>query len=362
MTTEFYTLPISEVTELTRESVAIRFNVPEQLSGAFQFIQGQHLTLSTEINGEEVRRSYSICGDVNKQELQIGIKRVADGVFSNYAMDNLKVGMTLDVMAPQGHFYTQLNANSQKHYLCIAAGSGITPILSQIRSILTTEKNAKVTLVFSNKSTSLMMFREKLSFTKNEFIDRFQWINLFTSEQHEAEIFNGRITADKLASLDVKHIIALSDIDDVFICGPEEMVENITPFLQSQGLTDDHIHYELFFSDSAEKTSQKKQQQREAKFNDETSRVTVKLSGRRTGFDLSFKGDNILEAALYEGADLPFSCKAGVCATCKAKLIKGEVEMDQNHSLTDEEVADGMILTCQSHPLTSEVEVDFDVV
>jgi len=362
MTTEFYTLPIAEVTALTREAVAIRFKVPEQLKATFQFIQGQHLTLAADIEGEEVRRSYSICGDVNNQELQIGIKRVVDGTFSNYAIDNLKVGMTMEVMAPQGHFYTELNGNNQKHYLCIAAGSGITPILSQIRSILSSEKNAKVTLVFSNKSTSLMMFREKLSFTKNEYIERFQWINLFTSEQHEAEIFNGRISADKLAALDAKHIIVLDDIDDVFICGPEEMLDNVKPFLTSRGLNEGNIHYELFFSDSAEQKTKEKQEQREVKFGDETSKVTVKLSGRRTSFELSLKGDDILEAALFEGADLPFSCKAGVCATCKAKLIKGEVEMDQNHSLTDEEVADGMILTCQSHPLSAEVEVDFDVV
>jgi ring-1,2-phenylacetyl-CoA epoxidase subunit PaaE len=362
MTTEFYTLSISEVTTLTRESVAISFNVPEQLKESFKFIQGQHLTLAVEINGEEVRRSYSICGDVNKQELQIGIKRVVDGVFSNYAIDNLKVGMSMEVMAPQGHFYTELSTANQKNYLCIAAGSGITPILSQIRSILSTEDNANVTLVFSNKSTSLMMFREKLSFTKNEYIDRFQLINLFTSEQHEAEIFNGRISADKLSALDAKHIIALDKIDDVFICGPEDMLENIKPFLSSRSINEENIHYELFFSDSAEQKTIEKQQQRDSKFGDESSRVTVKISGRRTSFDLSLKGDDILEAAMFEGADLPFSCKAGVCATCKAKLISGEVEMDQNHSLTDEEIADGMILTCQAHPISAEVEVDFDVV
>jgi ring-1,2-phenylacetyl-CoA epoxidase subunit PaaE len=270
--------------------------------------------------------------------------------------------MTVEVMAPQGHFYTELSTTNQRHYLCIAAGSGITPILSQIRSILSTEAESKVTLLFSNKSTSLMMFREKLSFTKNEYIDRFQWINLFTSEQHEAEIFNGRISADKLAALDTKHILSLDNIDDAFICGPEEMVENIKPFLASSNINEDNIHYELFFSDSAEQKTIEKQQQRDEKFGDESSKVTVKISGRRTSFDLSLKGDDILEAAMFEGADLPFSCKAGVCATCKAKLIKGEVERDQNHSLTDEELADGMILTCQAHPISAEVEVDFDVV
>ncbi|PCJ50603.1 MAG: phenylacetic acid degradation protein [Gammaproteobacteria bacterium] len=362
MTSDFYTLTISEVTELTRESIAISFNVPDQLIKVFQFIQGQYLTLSMMIEGEEVRRCYSICCDVNKQTLQVGIKRVLDGVFSNYAMENFKVGMPIEVMVPQGNFYTELAENNQKHYLCIAAGSGITPILSQISSILSTEKNSSVSLIFSNKSTALMMFREKLSFIKNQYLNRFEWINLFTNEQHEADIFNGRISANKLAALNEKHLIAFDDINDVFVCGPEELLENITPFLESKGLTDNNIHYELFFSDSAEHKSKEKQQQREATFGDEASRVTVTLSGRQTSFSLPFKGQNILDAALYEGADLPFSCKAGVCSTCKAQLIKGEVEMDQNHSLTDEEVADGMILTCQSHPLSGEVDIDFDVV
>jgi len=362
MNTEFYELPITEVSELTREAVAIRFSVPEQLKQNFQFIQGQHLIFKATIDGEEVRRSYSICGNVKNQELQVGIKRVTDGVFSNYANDQLQSGMTLEAMTPQGHFYTELNENNQKHYLCIAAGSGITPIISQIRSILSIEQKSRVTLIFANKSTSLMMFRDKLSFTKNEYMDRFQWVNLFTSEQHEAEIFNGRITADKLADLDRTHVIQLEQIEEAFICGPEEMVKDVSPYLESRGLTDDHIHYELFYSDSAEKKSREKQQQRNKKFGDEVSKVTVKLSGRRTSFDLPMGGKNILDAALYEGADLPFSCKVGVCATCKAKLLKGEVDMDQNHSLTEEEIADGMILTCQAHPISADVEVDFDII
>ena len=362
MNTKFYTLEISEIIELTREAVAIRFAVPEDLKEIFHFTQGQHLIFKATINGEAVRRSYSICGNVKNQELQIAIKRVPEGIFSNYANEQLKVGMTLEVMAPQGHFYTSLKASNKKHYLCIAAGSGITPILSQIRSILSVEPDSRVTLIYVNKSTSLMMFRSKLCFTKNEFMDRFQWINLFTKEQHEAVIFNGRINTDKLEQLVKAHILNLASVDEALICGPESMVKEIIPYLESNGLAQQNTHYELFFSESAVEQSKEKQKQRNVKFGNETSLVTVKLSGRKTSFELPMGGGNILDAALYEGADLPFSCKVGVCATCKAKLLKGEVEMDQNHSLTADEIAEGMILTCQAHPTTAEVDVDFDVI
>ena len=361
MNTEFYPLEISELERLTREAVAIRFTVPEHLKTRFQFHQGQHIIIKTQIDGQEIRRSYSICGNVQHQELQIAIKRIPDGIFSNYANDHLQPGMSLEIMPPQGHFYTELDEDQEKHYLCIAAGSGITPILSHIRSILSIESRSRVSLIYANKSTTLMMFRNKLSFTKNQYMDRFQWVNLFTSEQQDAEIFNGRISADKLTQLNEKHVIQLKEIDEAFLCGPEEMIKEIMPFLESQGLTDNHIHYELFFADSAEKNMLKKQQQRSEQFDKEVSRVTVKLSGRKTSFDLPLGGANILDAALEEGADLPFSCKVGVCAACKSKLVKGSVDMDENHALTEDEVADGMILTCQSHPTSKAVEIDFDV-
>lgn len=193
-------------------------------------------------------------------------------------------------------------------------------------------------------------------------MDRFQWVNIYSSEQHEAEILNGRITAEKLSQLVEKHIIQIEGIDEVFLCGPEDMIAGITPYLESTGLTHEQIHYELFYSDSAKQQAVDKQKQRSEKFADEVSKVTVKLSSRRTSFDLPIGGGNILDAALEQGADLPFSCKVGVCATCKAKLLKGKVDMDQNHSLTNEEVAEGMILTCQAYPTSDDVEVDFDAI
>jgi len=361
MNTEFYSLVISKVTALTKESISVEFDCPEDLKQTFHYQQGQHLTLRCMINGEDIRRSYSICGDSRTQILEIGIKRIKDGVFSNYANQEFKVGMTVDVMAPQGHFYSQLNESNQKHYLCIAAGSGITPVLSQIRSIFSCEKNSRITLIFVNKSTNLMMFREQLSFIKNEHMNRFEWVNLYTLEQHELPIFNGRLSANKLSELDSAHIIDLNVFDEAFLCGPEAMVQDISGILEYHGLNHENVHFELFFADSAEENSELHQQQLSDKYGDQLSRVTVKISGRSSQFDLEFSGDNILDAALEQGADLPYSCKSGVCATCKAHLVKGKVEMDQNFSLTDDEVERNMILTCQSHPISAEVEIDFDV-
>ncbi|MDH5433565.1 MAG: FAD-binding oxidoreductase [Gammaproteobacteria bacterium] len=360
MSTKFYSLKIASVEALTSESVLLNFDVTADLKNEFQYHQGQHLTLRAEINGEDIRRSYSLCSSVDDQILQVAVKRIPDGIFSNYANESLSAGMTLDVMAPQGHFYTELDKNNAKSYLFVATGSGITPVISNILSILHNEPQSKVTLIYGNKTSSLMMFREKLSFIKNEYIDRFNWVNCFTKEENDAEILNGRISTDKLVAMESLKIIDSLSFDDVFLCGAESMIEELNQFFQGRNIADENIHYELFFAgDSADEVS-KKQQARAAKFTGKVSEVSVKVSGRKTIMSLPMDGDNILDAAMANGADLPFSCKGGVCATCKAKLVKGQVDMDRNHSLTEEEVSQGMILTCQAHPLSEEVEIDFD--
>lgn len=360
MSTEFHQLNILSVEKLTRDAVAVTFEVPQDLASEYQYKQGQHLTLKADIDGQDIRRSYSICNSVQDQKLTVGIKRIEAGIFSNYANESLKKGMTLEVMPPQGHFYTDLSADCCKNYLLIAVGSGITPNLSHIRSILEAEPQSRVTLIYGNKSTALMMFRDKLSFIKNAYLERFQWVNLFTKEESDAELFNGRINGEKLAALDKAHVIELKSYDDVFLCGPEEMITDVAEFLKQQGLSEESIHYELFFSGSAEEKAQQNQAERAEKYGEKTATVSVKVAGRKTTMELAMGGENILDAAMENGADLPFSCKGGVCATCKAKVIKGKVEMDLNHSLTEQEVDEGMILTCQAHPVSEEVEVDFD--
>ncbi|TQV71524.1 phenylacetate-CoA oxygenase/reductase subunit PaaK [Aliikangiella marina] len=360
MSTEFHQLTVSAVEKLTKDSVAISFDVPPELQNEYRYIQGQHITLKADINGQDTRRSYSICNSANEQRLTVGVKRIEEGLFSNYANEEVKVGMQMEVMPPQGHFYTEVTADNSKHYLLVAAGSGITPNLAHIQTILESEPNATVTLVYGNKSSALMMFRDKLSFIKSAYLERFQLVNLFTREESDAEIFNGRITAKKLVELDQARIINLSTVDDVFICGPEEMINEVAEFFKLNNLSEESIHYELFFAGSAEEKAQQSQQARAKKYGEKTSQVSVKVAGRKTLMDLQMGGQNILDAAMENGADLPFSCKGGVCATCKAKVVKGQVEMDLNHSLTEEEVAEGMVLTCQAHPVSEEVEIDFD--
>ena len=361
MSTEFHELTISSVERLTKDAVALSFDVPDSLKQEYQYIQGQHLTLKADIDGKDTRRSYSICNSVQDNQLTVGIKRIDNGVFSNYANDQLEAGMCLEVMPPQGHFYTELSASNQKHYLMVAVGSGVTPMLSHIETILEAEPASRVTLVYGNKSTPLMMFREKLCFLKNKFLTRLHWINLFTREENDAALFNGRISAQKLIDLHAAKVIDLDSVDDVFLCGPEQMINEVNQFFIANKKSEDSIHYELFFAGSAEEAANEKQAERAQKYGEKVANVSVKVAGRKILLELAMGGDNILDAAMEAGADLPFSCKGGVCATCKAKVVKGEVEMDMNHSLTPQEVEEGMILTCQAHPVSDEVEVDFDL-
>jgi len=360
MNTEFYPIKISKVERLTKDAVAIQFDLSTEMKKIFSYIQGQHITLRKQIDGQDIRRSYSICKGVNSDELQIGIKAIQDGVFSNYANTQLQAGMTIDIMPPQGHFYTELSPENNKHYFLIAAGSGITPMLSHIESILSIEPNSKVTLLYGNKKVPLMMFKDRLSFIKNKYMSRFQWINCLTDQDNEAEILNGRVSPEKIIQLHDSKLIDISSFDEVFICGPEDMTLAIAEAFKFWEMKPEKIHYELFFSGTAEKKAIKTQAERAEKFGHEAANISIKVAGRQTKFKLEKGGDNILDAAMEEGADLPYSCKGGVCATCKAKVIKGNVEMDLNHSLTEQEVKDGMILTCQAHPISDEVEIDFD--
>lgn len=361
MNTEFYPLTISKVERQTADSVAVNFTVPDELKEKFKYIQGQHLTLKADLNEQDIRRSYSICKGIDSQDLQVGIKAIEEGIFSNYANSELKAGMTIEVMPPQGHFYSELDENNQKHYLLVAVGSGITPMLSHIESIFAAEPKSKITLLYGNKRTPMMMFREKLCFLKNCYLERLNWINLFTKEENDAKILNGRISAQRIIDLDAAKLINIKSFDDVFVCGPEQMTLEIANAFEFWGFDKSQIHYELFFSGSAEETMKQNKAKRAEKYGKKTANVAVKVAGRKTLLELEMGGDNILDAAMENGADLPFSCKGGVCATCKAKVIKGEVEMDMNHSLTDQEVAEGMILTCQAHPVSDDVEIDFDI-
>lgn len=357
MSIHFHKLKVKEVNKETADCVSVLFDVPEELKETFQFKQGQSLTMRTFINGEEMRRTYSICSSPLENKWRVAIKKVDGGAFSSFANEHLKKGDHLEVMPPVGKFYVELKGTNNKNYLAIAAGSGITPVISIIKTTLQAEPLSKFTLIYGNRSRSSIIFFEELEALKNKYIDRFNFINVLSRERTETSIHSGRINQEKL--IELSKLINFNTADDIFICGPEEMIFCIKAFLEQKGIESKKIHFELFTV-----PGEKQSVINRAKSADNTgprSRITVRLDGRSFDFDLSFNNDTtILDAALQQGADLPFACKGGVCCTCKAKLTEGEVSMDVHWGLEEEEVEQGYILTCQSHPKTERVVVDFD--
>lgn len=354
---KFYALPIREVRPETREAVSIAFDVPPGLAEQFRFSQGQHLVVRAEVGGESVRRSYSICSAVNDGELRVAIKRVPGGVFSAYANEVLRPGQTLEVMPPAGRFGTPLVPERHGQYLAVAAGSGITPVLSIIKSTLEAEPHSQVTLLYGNRSSGSAMFRAALEDLKNRFIGRLNLIFVFSREQQDIDLYNGRIDANKCSELFARWL-KVPELDAAFICGPQEMTETVRDLLKEHGLPAERIHFELFAArDSAprRRTDLDAAQQAAA-----SSQVTVISDGRQLSFALPRNSLSILDAGNAHGADLPYSCKAGVCSTCKCKVLQGEVEMDSNHALEDYEVAAGYVLSCQCFPLSDTVVLDFD--
>lgn len=360
--TRFYPLTIADVRPETDTAVCITFTVPDEVKEKFRFIQGQFLTLKADINGEEVRRSYSVCSGVHDGCLRVGIKRVKGGKFSNYANDCFTVGQQIDVMPPQGNFYTELNSSHHNNYMCLAVGSGITPIISIIKTILQEEPESRVTLIYGNRRSNSVMFKDELSFIKNRYLDRLQWINIMDEEDQGSDLLNGRIDNKKGAALQKYKLIDISKTDHAFICGPEAMMSEVSRGFRASGMDDSCIHYELFANsaEDSEAVMQKSLQRKETYGEEKTSKVTVIADGRSIDFKLTTVGENILDAGINNGMELPYSCKAGVCSTCKCKLLKGDVDMDITHGLEPDEIENGYILSCQAHPISDEVVVDFD--
>src|SRR6187431_1476197 len=359
MSIHFYPLRIKKINKETDQCVSVEFEVPGSLTAAFQFTQGQSLTMRTNLAGEEVRRTYSLCSSPLDKRWTVAIKKVEGGVFSSFANENLKEGDELDVMEPVGKFYTELNPTNKKNYLAFAAGSGITPVISIIKTTLRTEPQSNFTLIYGNRSRSSIIFFEELEGLKNKFIDRFSFINILSRERTETPINFGRLDIGKLT--DLEKLIDYKKMDEIFICGPEEMIFCVKNFLEQKDISEKKIHFELFTTSGQKRKSGAESQESGVKEGPQ-SKITVKVDGRSFDFDLSLNSDTtILDAALKQGADLPFACKGGMCCTCKAKLTEGEVEMDVHWGLEHEEVEQGYILTCQSHPKTEKVVVDFDI-
>jgi len=358
MAVHFHSLKVKTIKKETPDCVSIVFQIPETLQKEFLFDPGQNITVKKIIDGEELRRSYSICAAPFENELKIAVKKVDGGKFSAYANDILQEGESIDVLPPTGKFSSAIESANKKNYLAFAAGSGITPVLSIIKSTLKIEPGSNFTLVFGNRSRSSIIFFEELEGLKNKYLQRFNFINILSRERTDVPLNYGRIDKNKLA--DLGKIIDYSNTDEFFVCGPEAMIFCVKDFLEAADIEKKKIHFELFTT-PGQKTIIAENTKAATEKTGPKSNITVKLDGRSFDFVLGFDNDSILDAALQQGADLPFACKGGVCCTCKAKLLEGEVKMDVNWGLEQEEIEQGFILTCQSHPVTPKVVVDFDI-
>lgn len=355
---QFHTITVADVYKETEDCSVVTFDIPTHLQEAFAFRQGQHLTLKTQLDGEEVRRSYSLCSSPVDQQWKVAVKQIPGGLFSSFVNTKLKAGDTLEVMPPSGKFGVAVDASSAKKYVVFAAGSGITPILSMIKTHLALEPEARVQLFYLNRTVKSIIFKEEIEQLRNQYFGRLEICYFLTKEQRDIELFNGRFTADKLKIL-TQTLIDVDTTDEVFICGPEEMIFLIRDSLVAAGLSRDKVHYELFVSGLTE--ADKKRMARLAEQQIDGVEVTIIDGGKEFHFTMTDDFDNILDAALNAGADLPFACKGGVCSTCKCKVEDGDVEMKVNYALEPDEVAQQLVLSCQAVPTTSAVKVNFDV-
>jgi len=353
---EFFKIKIADLDRSVEDSVTVTLSIPEDIKHKFEFKAGQFLTLQAQIDGESVRRSYSLCSAPFENIWQVGIRKIIGGKFSSFAYDDLKVDDEIEAAPPDGKFHIPLEPNSERVIAAFAAGSGITPMVSLIKTFLAKEPKTKVKLFYANKRVKTTMLKEELEALKNQYMDRLEISYFLTKEKREIEYFNGRIDTDKLAQI-FKVNGNPSQIDEYFICGPEAMILNISSYLKEQSIPEDNIHFELFFSGEVDKSElealQKEHQGKQ-------SHLTVVEGGKKFTLEVDQGKGNVLDYALDHGADLPYACKGGVCCTCRAKLVEGEVKMLKTFGLEQEEIDDNYILTCQSIPLSDTLTVDFD--
>jgi ring-1,2-phenylacetyl-CoA epoxidase subunit PaaE len=352
---EFHTLTVSEIESLTDDAVAITFAVPDDVSERFRYLPGQHVTVRAFIDGEDVRRSYSVCADANSGVLRVGVKHIAGGVFSTYATTELRVGDHLEVMPPVGEFTIETDPANRKHYAAIAAGSGITPVLSMISTVLDSEPESRFTLVFGNRDSRSVMFLEELEGLKDRFPSRFHLVHVLSREPSLISLFSGRIDGAKLEGI-LDTIVDATDVDAWYLCGPYEMVQDARKVLTAREVPSGRIHDELFFSGELVEPPPPIDETVAG-----TIAVTFTLDGRSSLVRVDPDGPPILDYALQARPDTPWSCRGGMCTTCKAQVLVGDAVLDRNFALTDEDVERGYILTCQAHPTTAELEITYDV-
>ena len=355
---EFYNLKVADIHKETEDTSVITFEVPLEVQDAFKFRQGQHLTLKADIEGEDVRRSYSLCSSPVSKQWKVAVKQIPEGKFSTYVNETLKAGDHIEVMPPSGTFGVSVQPEASKNYLFFAAGSGITPVISMIKTHLAKEPNSTCKLFYVNKTAKSIIFKEELEQLRNTYFGRLEIYYFLTKERRDIELFNGRFDDEKMKIL-TKVFIDIPDTSEVFLCGPEQMVNYVSNYLINAGLPKELVHFELFVTGLSEEDI--KRAERLAKQNLEGIEVTIVDGGKEFVFTMTKDYDNILDAALGAGADLPFACKGGVCSTCKCQIKAGDVEMKINYALEEKEVAQNYVLSCQAVPTSEKVVVDFDV-
>src|SRR5580700_6945823 len=351
----FHRLAVNDLRRESADAVSLTFTIPSELADDYRFAPGQYLTLRTTMDGEEVRRSYSICSGPDDGELRIAVKKVDGGAFSSWAADELKAGDELDVMTPTGRFGVAPAPAEARTYVGFAAGSGITPILSIVKGVLAREPNSRFFLFYGNRTTVGMLFREALEELKDRFIDRLSLFHVISGEEQDIPILHGRLDGEKVRVL-LRSLVPASSVDHVFICGPTGMSEDIEANCRDIGIAEDRIHVERFVSGLGGKPRPKAVIAPSAP---PKAIASLVIDGKRRDVPVA-EGEAILDAALRAGMDLPFACKGGMCCTCRAKLVEGQAEMAVNYSLEPWEIAAGFILTCQAHPVSQHVTIDYD--
>lgn len=355
---KFHSIQIADIYKETKDCSVLSFEIPHELQQEFQYKPGQHLTLKATIENKDVRRSYSLCSSPIENKWQVAVKKINGGLFSTFVNETLKKGDVLEIMPPSGKFNVEIDTQKAKNYIAFAAGSGITPILSIIKTHLKSEPNSTFKLFYLNRSVKSIIFKEEIEQLKNLYFNRFEIFHFLTKEHRASELFNGRFTKEKIQVLTEK-IIDIPATDNCFICGPEDMIYLLRNELTAAGLDKEKIHYELFTSGISEEDKKRIQKIVENKVNG--TDITIIDGGKEFHFVMDEAYDNILDGALAAGADVPFACKGGVCSTCKCKVLEGEVEMKVNYALDAHEVAKGLVLSCQAVPTTDKVVVDFGV-
>lgn len=355
---QFHSLNISSVARNTRDAVVVTFDIPNALAKEFSFRPGQYLTLRRDVDGQELRRSYSICSAPQDGVMRVAIKRLDDGAFSTWANAELEAGQSIEVMPPAGNFTIDFSPEHSRHYVAFAVGSGITPIFSLVKSALSIEPNSRFTLFYGNRASSSVLFREEIEDLKNLYMERFSVVFIMSRENQDIDLFNGRLDGAKVSQL-LSVWLDPNEIDYAFVCGPQTMIEDVVQGLQDKGIVKDHIKFELFGAPKGPRGLRSGQEVRTAPGKGQCE-LTVIQDGHSRTLVVDKNQENLLDAALAQGLELPYSCKGGVCSTCRCKVVEGEVDMDINFALEDYEVARGFVLTCQSYPVTDKVTIDFD--